>query len=676
MMSSTLVETVSIDYEDFNDSFLTCGTCLCVYDAIEHSPKLLPCSHTVCKNCLERIVEAQTHDVGYFRCPICREHIGIPRGGVASFPPSYLVNQLLDLMSRQRRDVIPKCSSHSSQELLFCETCDSVFCTLCSGDEHCGRGASEHTVIPFSIAIKRMSEILLYKAHLCIKNLNSAYDNVSTEMHHLESAVEKTVESINRSFQDLITLVDKRRHECLQWVRKVREEKRKILREQLDLIQAEKDKVQNECDGLQYQVEVRNITKKISDLNEKLDTTSTLSEPRENSFLKYEFKHNSSLKDISKGLNDFGRIKISTTFPSLCTGKIGEAITHLKSSVSISTVDYHGNPRTSGSDPLSAEVRTDKGEIVESKVRDHENGTYEVQYVPPKSGKMKMYVSIFNRPIKGSPFIISVTDHNDPVWKFGSRGSAEDRFLQPVRVVTDSDGLTFVLDTGNSRIKVINKDGRFVRHIGPVGLENQGGTGLSLSQNGNLAVINWRTKCVSVLTKEGELVSKFTHQDFVEPIDITVNSRGELIVADNGASKIFMFDQSGRLLTTFGGKGDKDGQFKLICAIAVGKCDEILVADHRVQVFSKDGKFSRTVPGSGKGQFGGITVDAGGFILATRTEKGKSFVQVFNSSGKLMFYIDSFDDKLKRPSGLATTADHHVYVVDLGNDCIKKYRYK
>ena len=33
-MSSTLVETVSIDYEDFNESFLTCGTCLCKYSFI------------------------------------------------------------------------------------------------------------------------------------------------------------------------------------------------------------------------------------------------------------------------------------------------------------------------------------------------------------------------------------------------------------------------------------------------------------------------------------------------------------------------------------------------------------------------------------------------------------------------------------------------------------------
>jgi hypothetical protein len=34
-------------------------------------------------------------------------------------------------------------------------------------------------------------------------------------------------------------------------------------------------------------VEVRNITKKISDLNCKLDMVSTLAEPRENSYIEY-----------------------------------------------------------------------------------------------------------------------------------------------------------------------------------------------------------------------------------------------------------------------------------------------------------------------------------------------------------------------------------------------------
>ena len=46
-MSSTLVETVSIDYEDFNESFLTCGTCLCKYSYIQ---KILGCWDPRCKH--------------------------------------------------------------------------------------------------------------------------------------------------------------------------------------------------------------------------------------------------------------------------------------------------------------------------------------------------------------------------------------------------------------------------------------------------------------------------------------------------------------------------------------------------------------------------------------------------------------------------------------------------
>lgn len=74
---------------------------------------------------------------------------------------------------RQRREVIPKCSVHINQELLFCETCDTVFCTLCTGGSHSeGTASGEHTIIPFSIAIKRMSEILLYKANECISKVS------------------------------------------------------------------------------------------------------------------------------------------------------------------------------------------------------------------------------------------------------------------------------------------------------------------------------------------------------------------------------------------------------------------------------------------------------------------------------------------------------------------------
>ncbi|RZF35364.1 hypothetical protein LSTR_LSTR012571 [Laodelphax striatellus] len=63
-------------------------------------------------------------------------------------------------------------------------------------------------------------------------------------------------------------------------------------------------------------------------------------------------------------------------------------------------------------------------------------------------------------------------------------------------------------------------------------------------------------------------------------------------------------------------------------------------------------------------------------LVASRAEKGRNFIQVFQlCDGQLLSTVDSHDAKLKRPSGLATTADRHVIVVDLGNDCVKKYRY-
>lgn len=673
-MSSTLVETVSINYEDFNDSFLTCGTCLCMFDGQDHTPKLLPCSHTVCRSCLEHIIEAQGRNPTTFRCPICRDTITIPRGGPSSFPPSFIVNQLLDLMARQRRDIIPKCSDHSQQELMFCETCDTVFCIDCTGGSHNGRGASAHTVIPFSVAIKRMSEILLYKASLCMKNLNNACENVSKEIDRLDISADLCIEAISKTFQDLMNIVDQRRHDVITMVKNIRDDKKQILKEQLDIIELEKTKVQSDCQGLQHQVEVRNITKRISDLNEKLDISSTLAEPRENAYMKFEVRHNSALKDLHNVLNNFGRIKISTTFPALCTAKLEPFGTHLKATVTVTTVDYHGNPRTTGSDPVMVQLRNEQGKLVPTEIKDHDNGLYTITFTPHTAGRHKLDITIFDRPIREGPFHVDVTNHKNPCTKFGHRGSGPNDFIQPINIVLDANQLLYVLDTGNSRIKILDLQGNFLRQIEQHGLEQRGGTGLTLTPNSTLMVVNWRTKCVTELTTDGVVINKFTCSDFEEPVSLTVSREGHVFVADNGMNRVWVFNRQGKLINTLGGKGDKDGQFRLITSMYTTSNNEIIVVDNRIQVFSSAGKFLyRISTGTPiRGQYGGITVDRFGNYLASH--QGKSVVQVFNPDRQWLFDIDSYGDKLKRPSGLVTF-NEYVYVVDLGNDCVKKYRY-
>lgn len=105
-----------------------------------------------------------------------------------------------------------------------------------------------------------------------------------------------------------------------------------------------------------------------------------------------------------------------------------------------------------------------------------------------------------------------------------------------------------------------------------------------------------------------------------------------------------------------------------------------MIADRRIAVFcSKTGKLLRRFEGEPKvpaGSYGGLALDGKGNLLATRMEKTRNCIQVFDyGSGELKHSIDSSDARLKRPCGLATTDDYHVVVVDLGNDCIKKYRY-
>ncbi|CAH1119157.1 unnamed protein product [Phaedon cochleariae] len=720
-MNSTLVETVSINYEDFNESFLTCGTCLCMYDGQEHTPKLLQCSHTVCLHCLARIAASQTRDAGSFRCPICRELIQVPRGGVAALPPSFLVNQLLDLMSRQRREVIPKCSVHINQELLFCETCDTVFCTLCTGGSHHDTSNScEHTIIPFSIAIKRMSEILLYKANDCISKLTQAQEGVSSELTRLNLAKEVCLDEINETFRHIQALMEQRKQEIIDNVNSICTEKRRVLEEQHTLIESEKNKVEQECQGLQYQVEVRNITQRIEILSEKLDSTMALSEPRENAFLACDFGLNDSLEQIQQHLGVLGKVRTSTTFPSLCTAKMEDsmvAVAGIDNFVTLRTVDYDGNARKSGGDPVRVELQmvTAEGPAESHAVRvvDTEDGTYRLYFRVPRPGRYGMQVFVMDRPIKDTPLYFDVSEHNEPVLTYGCRGSGKDEFLQPVAVaVDDRDGAVYVLDTGNSRIKVLDEGLEFVRHVTNEGLLSRSCTGIDISNDG-LVVVNWRTKRVTEMTTDGETIRSFTYNAFQEPIDVAADRNyGHVLVADSGMSCVFVFDADGKILfqsiinPALGKRQErlfpvviakcnypselwfeniifeqvgKKGTFSLIASVAVGPLGEIVVADTRVQMFSAKGDFMEVVydEGKGKGRYGGIAVDSDNKVLLTRTEqKGRTYVQLLSlTENSLNQCIDSYEAKLKRPSGLAVTSDNHVIVVDLGNNCIKKYRY-
>ena len=92
-----------------------------------------------------------------------------------SFPPSYMVNQLIDLMARQVRELVPNCSIHTSQELMFCETCDNVFCWSCSGGCHNNINSS-NSISPLMMRsagdVNNRSSIIRQDYQQCVSDWN------------------------------------------------------------------------------------------------------------------------------------------------------------------------------------------------------------------------------------------------------------------------------------------------------------------------------------------------------------------------------------------------------------------------------------------------------------------------------------------------------------------------
>jgi len=159
---------------------------------------------------------------------------------------------------------------------------------------------------------------------------------------------------------------------------------------------------------------------------------------------------------------------------------------------------------------------------------------------------------------------------------------------------------------------------------------------------------------------------------------VAVSKAGDLLVADNSLDQILVFSRDGRLLRRIGERGDAPGQFRLIAAVAVAPDGCVVAADCRIQVFSEQGQLLRQLIAEPtvRGSYGGVACDQLGNVLASRTEKSRHYVQVFSlDTGKLQFWIDSDGSRLRRPAGLACSDDGCVLVADLGNNCLKQYRY-
>lgn len=137
------------------------------------------------------------------------------------------------------------------------------------------------------------------------------------------------------------------------------------------------------------------------------------------------------------------------------------------------------------------------------------------------------------------------------------------------------------------------------------------------------------------------------------------------------------------MIHKFGSRGNGDCQFAGPHFVAVTEENRIVVSDfhnHCIKVFESDGTFRLSFGsnGEGNGQFNaptGVAVDSQGNILVADK------LQVFDSNGSFLSYVNTMGEPLYGPQGLAieggrlSDGDGHIIVADSGNHCYKVYKY-
>ncbi|XP_046871208.1 tripartite motif-containing 13 isoform X1 [Hypomesus transpacificus] len=109
---------------------LTCPICCCLFD----DPRVLSCSHSFCKKCLEGILDGNrsTQWRPPFKCPSCRKET--QHNGINSIQTNYTLRGIVEKYNKIR--ILPRmsiCKQHCGQPLnIFCLTDLKLICGFCA----------------------------------------------------------------------------------------------------------------------------------------------------------------------------------------------------------------------------------------------------------------------------------------------------------------------------------------------------------------------------------------------------------------------------------------------------------------------------------------------------------------------------------------------------------------
>ena len=676
---------------------LTCPVCYQLFK----SPKYLPCYHSYCEGCLEKM-QVQSKII----CPECRKEAKVSAGGVKELPNNFFINRLVDdLILKKKVDgeqevkcdecendpvvsfcpdcnfffclacndhhtrsklyrghaivpltelksnkdapiqakvKIPLCNEHDEQLKYYCETCDRLVCMYCTVKKHNGH---HHDSVK-QMATKHRNELkkITDPVEGMIKNLSVAHDSVEKMMKKSRRRGDEVDKKIDRYYDKLLQKLMKQKDEVKQQARDAVSQKEKAMITQLE--------------------EVTSMQAKLMSMKELTDALEQSSDQEALSAKKQVTDRVHQLTDAYKKVNiqpvesaamDF--VPTKDPFPVFGhlfayvnphTSEVKNLIQYAnvgkKIEFTIITKYRNGGPCISGGAQVSVQLKSCRGDVTAWEVRDNNDGSYMASFVAEQVGEAKVLVCINGEQIKGSPYSIVV----------------------------------------GRNYQAIDKPSKIVNNNGSVGEPWD----VAFGRNGLWAVADCSNHCVYIFDDRDELVRKFgsngsNNGQFSFPSGVAFDSHNHLYVVDNDNDRVQKFDTNGNYLLQFGSRGASDGQLNYPCGVTVHN-DKVYIADYgnkRISVFQTNGKFCISF---GSDQLGGptdVTVSANNHLLVadssnsciyTYTLDGH-YVGKFGTPGSGRGQLDSPSSLTTDLNGFIIVADsdnHHVSIFDKDHNCI------
>ncbi len=256
---------------------------------------------------------------------------------------------------------------------------------------------------------------------------------------------------------------------------------------------------------------------------------------------------------------------------------------------------------------------------------------------------------------------------------WGSHGSGDSQFDDPLALAINGSGYVYVSDTCNYRIQAFSPLGGYITQWGSYGKTQedqfQSAYGIAINVTGHVYIADGGNNSVKVFTATGQFISRWGGElgsgagEFNYNRAIAVNASGYVNVVEDGNNRVQVFDQVGQYVRMWGSQGNDPGQFLQPMGIATNASGAVFVVDpdnSRVQVFDQCGSLvgnlgkSAADPGCLKGAEG-VAVNTTGAIYVADCLNNR--VQVFSPEGDYLFnwYV-------LHPKALAINGSNCVYI--------------